>query len=259
VSEFFTLGTSWAPTIAKAAKRAEADGWDGMLVVPFTPPRAARPADALGLAHQATSSRLHWLDPRLDPVSIEIAATGPAVLGVAGRHADRVLAAVGADPVRVSWAFDTAKKAAVDAGRVEGPKLGAFVNVVCHPDRSVAHGLIAGGLATFARFSVMDGTIHSPVDASQRKVLTSVHDAYDMTNHTRSGSAQTGALTAEFIDRFGIAGSPDYCIARLRELEALGVDRFVIVGPSAGADRDESVLAQRLFAREVLPAMMVRG
>jgi 5,10-methylenetetrahydromethanopterin reductase len=224
----------------------------------FVPSGAARPADALGLAKKAAASRLHFLDPSLPQVPIEIAATGPAVLGVAGRHADRVLSAVGADPVRVAWALETARQAGREAMangmRTVQVKMGAFVNVVCHNDVATARTLISGGLATFARFSVMDGAIHSPVNDAQREVLTKVHDAYDMTNHTRSGSNQAAAMTNDFIDSFGIAGTPEHCVARLRELEALGVERFVIIGPSAGSDREAGAVAQNLFVREVLPA-----
>ena len=38
--------------------------------------------------------------------------------------------------------------------------------------------------------------------------------------HTRGDSRQAGTLTPDFIDRFAIAGPPDHCIARLRELAA---------------------------------------
>ncbi|MEY2469386.1 MAG: hypothetical protein QOF21_2084, partial [Actinomycetota bacterium] len=66
-----------------------------------------RPLDSLGLADAPKDSRLHWLPRELDPVPVEVAASGPKVLAAA-RHADRVLLAVGADPERVAWARDLA-------------------------------------------------------------------------------------------------------------------------------------------------------
>jgi alkanesulfonate monooxygenase SsuD/methylene tetrahydromethanopterin reductase-like flavin-dependent oxidoreductase (luciferase family) len=45
-------------------------------------------------------------------------------------------------------------------------------------------------------------------------------------------------MPADFIDRFGIVGSAEQCIERLRELAAFGVDRFVVSGPTTGADRE---------------------
>ena len=76
-----------------------------------------------------------------------------------------------------------------------------------------------------------------------------------MTRHTQTGSAQANLLTAEFVDRFGIAGPAEYCVERLRALVDLGIDKFVIVGPSLGSDRDAATPAMATLANEVLPAL----
>ena len=57
-------------------------------------------------------------------------------------------------------------------------------------------------------------------------MLHTVHDAYDMHEHTRGGSPQAAKLTEGFVDRFGIVGPPDHCIERLRALVELGIDRL---------------------------------
>jgi 5,10-methylenetetrahydromethanopterin reductase len=119
----------------------------------------------------------------------------------------------------------------------------------------MARRLAAGGVTTFARFSAMDGTVRSPIDAASEQVLHEVHDAYDMREHTRGGSPQAKKLTEGFIDRFGIVGSPEHCIERLRALVELGIDRFVVVGPSIDADREQAIVAMQTFAEEVLPAV----
>ena len=208
----------------------------------------ARPVDVLGLAGGPHASRLHWLPPDLGPVPVEVVATGPKALAVAGAEADRVLLAVGADPERVEWAIGVTRAAGAQ-------RVGAFVNVVSHPDLAVARRLGAGGLATFARFSAMDGTVRSPIDATSERVLHEVHDRYDMNQHTRAGSPQAARLTDEFVDRFGVVGPAEHCVTRLRALAALGVDRFIIVGPSIDAEQDEARLAQKMFVGEVLPAI----
>jgi 5,10-methylenetetrahydromethanopterin reductase len=208
----------------------------------------APPVDALGLADAPATSRLHFLPPGLPTVPIEVAATGPRVLAAAARHADRVLLALGADRERVRWGVDTVRAAG-------GTLVGAFVNVVAHPDLAVARELASGGVATFARFSVMHGTVSGPVDAGQRDTLAAVHDAYDMTRHTQVGSPQAARLTPEFIDRFGIVGPPDTCVARLEELAGLGLDKLIVTGPTLGADRDEARAARDRFAAEVLPGL----
>ena len=208
----------------------------------------ARPVDVLGLADAPHDSRLHWLPRDLEPVPVEVVATGPKALALAGACADRVLLAVGADPDRVAWAVGVAR----DAG---ARRIGAFVNVVTHPDKEVARRIGAGGLATFARFSAMDGTVRSPIDAASEQVLHDVHDRYDMNQHTRAGSPQAARLTQEFVDRFGIVGPAEHCVDRLRQLADLGVDRFIVVGPSMDAEQDEAHLAQKMFVGEVLPAL----
>lgn len=207
----------------------------------------ARPISTLGLAGHPDQSRLHWLPRDLEPVPVEVVATGPKALSIAGAFADRVLLAVGADPQRVAWAADTARTAGAE-------RIGAFVNVVVHDDADVARQLGGGGLATFARFSAMDGTVRSPIDDESERVLRDVHSRYDMSQHTRAGSPQASMLTSGFAARFGIFGPADHCFGRLQELVALGVDRFVIVGPSMDADREQARSAHDRFVADVLPA-----
>ena len=65
-------------------------------------------------------------------------------------------------------------------------------------------------------------------------------------------AGRTYSRRAELIDRFGIAGPPDYCIERIREVQKLGFDRLVI--PSQLVDADPARdLARRLLLEEVLP------
>ncbi|HZN16575.1 MAG TPA: LLM class flavin-dependent oxidoreductase, partial [Acidimicrobiales bacterium] len=195
-----------------------------------------------------TASRLHFLPPDLPKVSVEVAATGPRVLAVAARHADRVLLALGADPDRVRWGIETVRAAG-------GTSIGSFVNVVAHPDVDVARELASGGVATFARFSVMHGSVNGPVEPDERDIFDAVHDAYDMTRHTQVGSPQAGKLTPEFIERFGVVGTPETCAQRLGELVDLGLDKLIVTGPTLGADPNEARAALERFATEVLPAI----
>jgi 5,10-methylenetetrahydromethanopterin reductase len=199
---------------------------------------------SLGLADAPDDSRIHWLPTELPPVPVEVAATGPKVLAAA-RHADRVLLAVGADPERVAWARDVAG----------APATGAFVNLVAHSDRDVARDLMRGGMSTFARFNTMHGETNGPLSEEDRTMLKSLHQSYDMTKHTQSGSAQAAVLTADFADRFGIAGPPAYCVERLRALVDLGIDKFIVVGPSLGSDPAAARVAFETLSAEVLPAL----
>jgi 5,10-methylenetetrahydromethanopterin reductase len=213
--------------------------------------RDAPPVDDLHLADTPRTSRIAWIRdvPR---VPLEVAATGPRVIGIAARYGDRVMFTLGAEPERVAWGIATAKAARRSAGLdPDGIAFGAYLNAACHPDIATARDLVRGGLTTFARFSVMHGPIAGPVDDAERAVLERLRTTYDMRAHTRGDSRQAGALTDEFIDRYAVVGRPEQCIARLEALTRLGLDKFVlsgIGGSSAGAE------ANALFEREVLPA-----
>ena len=76
-----------------------------------------------------------------------------------------------------------------------------------------------------------------------------------MKHHTRVGSPQAKVLTPEFIDGYAVVGSPDRCVDRLRELAVPGIERAIVIGPTAGADRDEARKAEQTFADEVIPAL----
>ena len=209
--------------------------------------------EALELADTPSTSTIGWL--RQDPkVPVEVAATGPKVIGIAARHAERVMFTVGADVERLRWGIETAEAAARDVNRdVSDLAFGAYVNIVCHSNLETAHKLARGGATLFARFSVMHGGISGPVDAMQTEVLNSIHERYDMKGHGRGDSQQTSAVTPEFIDRFAIVGDPAQCVDRLQELRELGLDRLAVNGPTFSAQSEEGKEASELFETQVLP------
>lgn len=221
--------------------------------VPFEP---GGNVNALRLANQPTSSRIEWIRPgRYPKVPVEVAATGPKVIAAAARHADRILFAVGADPERIQWGIDVARDARIKAGTAGDMAFGAYVNVVVHEDPEVGRRLGEGGVSLFARFSAMHGSAVGPTSAEAKRVMEGIHNAYDMTRHSRAGSPQAAVITREFATEFGIFGPPAYCAERLNALVALGLDKLVVVGSSAGADPDEAMRAETRFVEEVMPAL----
>jgi 5,10-methylenetetrahydromethanopterin reductase len=205
-------------------------------------------------------SRLQWLDrARHGKVPLDIASSGPKVIELAGRVAEQVTFAVGADPERVAWAIDLATTAAVDAGRdPDEISFGAYVNVGCHPDLESARSLISGGVAAFAHFSAMPGSTGAGLADADKAVVAEVGRRYDSRRHLRNDADHTAALDASFVDRFAVVGPPEVCIARLGELADLGLDRFVITSASFGAGQDEARTAARLLVAEILPALHER-
>ena len=216
---------------------------------------AAPLAAKLGLAHGPSASAIRWIGAG-PKVPVEVAATGPKVIGIAARQADRVMLAVGADPKRVAWGIETARKAAAEAGRdPESLQFGAYVNVVCCDDPAVGRELGRASTGLFARFSVMYGEIAGPADEHQAAVFHDLHDRYDMNAHGREGGRQTTALTDEFIDGYAIVGGPEHCVARIEALLDLGIEKFAVTGPNFAAPSPPAREAAERFTEDVLPRL----
>lgn len=195
-------------------------------------------------------SRLRWLDrARQTKVMLDVASSGPKVIAFAARTAERVTLAIGADPARVKWAVDLIRAESATTS------IGAYLTVGCHPDPATARELIRGGVAAFAHFSSMPGSTGAGLDDRDRDVVAEVGRQYDSNLHLVNAAPHADALDDDFIDRFAVTGPPEACVERLLELGRLGVERFVITGPSFGADRDHARLAERLVRDEVLPAV----
>ncbi len=213
---------------------------------------AAPPAERLGLAHAPAGSSINWVDDG-PKVPVEAAVTGPRAIGIAARHADRVMLAVGADPKRIAWGIATAREAAEKAGRdPDSLGFGAYVNVVCHADAAKGRELGRASTGLFARFSVMYGEVSGPADEQQADVLHKIHDRYDMKAHGRQGGQQTTALTDEFIDGYAVVGEGAYCAERLAGLAELGIEKFAVMGPNFAAADPEAHAAAVGFAEDVL-------
>lgn len=229
--------------------------------VPFDPETdlaaGLRPVSTLQLADEPDASRLRWLRDGSDKVMVDVAASGPKVIEIAARHADAVTFAVGVDTARLSWAIDLARRSRAAAGLdPDSLRLGTYVPFVVHDDRSVARELLRGGVGSYARFSVMHGSVAGPVAESQRGSLHAVHEAYDMHSHFTHGSAQSMQLTDEVIDAFSIGGPPSACIERLEELREMGLTRFFLMGPGRGADPDAVLASHRRTVEQVLPSVV---
>lgn len=202
-------------------------------------------------------SRLRWLDrAKHGKVPLDVACSGPKVIGIAARTADMLTFAVGADPDRMRWAIDLARSEAEAAGREPADlRFGAYVNVGCHPDRDTARALIAGTVAAFAHFSAMPGSTGAGLAEEDKQTVAEVGRRYDSNQHLSNRATHNEALEPAFVDRFAIVGAPNDCITRIQELVALGLERIVITGAAMQADPDDAKLASKLIVTEVLPAL----
>ena len=223
------------------------------------PTDLAPPMSELQLADAPADSRIAWIAEtqgggRKAPV--EVAASGPRVIAIAARTADRIMFTLGAEPERIAWGIELARQARREAGLdPDAMAYGAYIACACHPDIETARNLVRGGLTVHARFGVMHGATSGPLTEDQRDVMRNLRNAYDMRSHTRGDSAQAGVLTPAFIDQFAAVGSPDHVTGKLQALQALGLDKFILNGAWRSDASGEAAAAKRLLETEVLPAL----
>ena len=155
------------------------------------PAEGMRSSESMGLGTAPPASRLQWL-PRPEPkVPVDVAATGPKVIDLAARLGDRITFTVGAEEECIRWAVDTARAARRRAGLdPDELSLGCFVNIVAHPDIDTARDLVSGFVTVMSRYAVLHGATTGPLSDDNIRVLHDIRDSYDMTKHTRAGTAQ---------------------------------------------------------------------
>ena len=213
------------------------------------------PVDRLGLAQQAEDARFGMGMTDAPAVPLDMVGTGPKVLAIAGRYADRVTTAVGGDAERVAWALGEVAAARQRAGVSHPVSLGAWVPVAVTDDLAAGRRMLSGVTTSMARFTAMHGKAVAPVAEDDRKIYERVHDAYELHGHFQEGSPQSKQVPDDFIDRFAVIGPPEACVERLQALIDLGVERFVISGPSPATTPDLALQADLLFSSEVMPAL----
>ncbi len=207
--------------------------------------------DGEAVDRAGSSSRIEWLDDCDVPhVPIEVAATGPKVIDIAARRADRICFAVGADTERLADCIARARKTAEAAGRDPGAlRFGAYVNCVVNEDREVAREAIRGGLSVFAHFSGFSGMDIDSLPEHVRPAAAHLRTGYDMANHAVAAGAHAQALDADFIHRFGIAGPIDEAVARFDAIRSAGVEFVRIVPGSRDMPRDVGAISIQSLAQ----------
>lgn len=203
------------------------------------------------------ASTLRWLhDSRTGKVPMDIAATGPKVIAVAARHAERIGFAVGADPDRVRWAIAHARQALPE----DKPPLsfGLYLNVCVHDDVDTAADMLRGMVGTFAHFTGMHANTAAGLDARDQQVFRSLGQDYERPRHGHNDAAHARALPLDFIERFAVVGPPQRCHAQLAALLAEGIDRLFVIGPRPDVVGEAAVVARKRFVHEVMPALRGR-
>jgi probable F420-dependent oxidoreductase len=195
--------------------------------------------------------QLKWVRPELPEIPMWIAGYGPKALAVAGRVGDGVIIQL-ADPEIIQWIMGTARAAAEEAGR-DPSELKCIVCAPSHISDDIADArdqtrwfpaMVSNHVKDLVERYGTDGSVipTALTDYVQARTF------YDYNDHSRVGAAHGEFVTDEICDRFSVLGDAAQATAKLRELEAIGVDHFSIYLMTHG--QEETLEA---YGRDIIP------
>jgi probable F420-dependent oxidoreductase len=194
--------------------------------------------------------QLKWVRPELPPIPMWVAGYGPKALAVAGRVGDGVIIQL-ADPVIIKWIMDTARESAAEAGR-DPSELKCIVCAPSHITDDIADAREqVRWFPAMVSNHVMDLIERYGYESEIPHELTEyvrVRKFYDYDEHSRVGAKHGEFVTDEICDRFCVLGNAEQATAKLKELEAIGVDQFNIYLMTHGQEEDLTA-----YGRDIIP------
>jgi probable F420-dependent oxidoreductase len=194
--------------------------------------------------------KIPWVrDGRLE---VWMAAYGPKALAVCGRASDGFILQL-ADPDITRWTVGKVREAAAEAGR-DPDAITVCVAAPAYVGDDIAHareqcrwfgGMVGNHVADIVKRYGEGGDIP--------RALTDyikAREGYDYSHHGRVGNPDTEFVPDEIVERFCVLGTVDDHVAKLRELEGLGVDQFNIY---LMHDAQDATL--EAYGSQVIPAM----
>jgi alkanesulfonate monooxygenase SsuD/methylene tetrahydromethanopterin reductase-like flavin-dependent oxidoreductase (luciferase family) len=166
-----------------------------------------------------------------------------------------------ADPDITAWSIAAVRKAAADAGRDPDSVticVAAPAYVTDGTDAGLAHGrdqcrwfggMVGNHVADIVARYGADGSAVPPALSD----YIAGRKEYDYNSHGKAGNAHTDFVPDDVIDRFCLIGPVEHQVARLHELQDLGVDQFAVY---LQHDAKSETLAA--YGDKVLPAVNVR-
>jgi 5,10-methylenetetrahydromethanopterin reductase len=209
----------------------------------------------LDLGHAPPHSALEWLG-NMPKVPVEVSATGPRMIADAAIHADGVMLSVGSDLARLRWGIDLVRSTRAKAGLdPNGIPVGAWVNVVAHPDVEIARQLASGWTSVFARFAIMHGKPTGPQTNDSIKSLEHLYNDFDLRDQASPSSAQAQSMTQDFINNYAVVGTADSCVTRLQQIIELGISKVIAVGFAETGSSNNGSIATEAFLSQIAPAL----
>jgi 5,10-methylenetetrahydromethanopterin reductase len=163
------------------------------------------------------------------PVPIYLSVEGPRGLQLAGRVADGVILGNGFDLRVLQWARDLIAKGAREVGRSPSDiDIMAAGMIYVDKDGDLARALVRSRLANRAHhnFRFTLETVPPEELAGVKRFI----DGFDITKPLEE-RGDPELVTDYLAQRFSIAGTPEECVARIKQLEEAGVRCLMVTPP----------------------------
>ena len=179
------------------------------------------------------------------PLPIYISAEGPRTLRLVGRACDGAILGTGFDLDVLEWAEARIAEGAKEAGRSLAEIDIMPAGMICvDDDGERARKRVRSRMANRAhhnfRFTM------ETVPQSERAGVQQFMNGFDISKPIEE-RVDPDLVTDYLLQRFTIAGTPEECAARVRQLEAVGVKRLLLTPPNSIYNETMEAWARRVI------------
>lgn len=233
------LASSWATLAEYTGNRVAlgiGTGDSSLRTMGLTPQKLAQFEESIGQLRtlfrgepvvEPTSGanyHLNYLDNPIH-VPIYVAASAPKILKLSGRVADGVIVLVGTAPHFIEAALRTIEEGARESGRtLDDLKIVLWTPTAIGADRTQARDLVRAHVSR-----VCIRPLPAKIDPELEAAVERIRANYDYYHHMDTEASHADLVPDELVDLFALAGTPEECAKRLKDIESLGVDQVSIV------------------------------
>ena len=177
---------------------------------------------------------------------IVVAGRGPKMLQLAGRIGDgAILTGCGRANAMARGMQESVQTGRAAAGSPPRPfRTYLSIAAAVHPDRRLALEAVRPQVAVALLMP------HWPLSGPAEQARERLRASYDYYQHMSRQPRYAELIPDEIVPRFALAGTPEECVAQLRELSALGFDEITLI-PYATEDSSRADMVAAL-ARDVV-------
>lgn len=158
-------------------------------------------------------------------IPIYVAASAPKILKLAGRIADGVIVLVGTASNFIDAALTTIEAGAIESGRsLADLHIVLWTPTAIRSDSRAARDLVRAHVSR-----IVIRPLPAPIDPDLQLAVERIRERYDYYHHMDPKADHADFVPDELVDLFALAGTPEECRARVKEISRLGVDQISII------------------------------